>query len=255
MSNPSLLRVILATLVLSVVAGPAFAAVVDLELVADGDGRWSDLFSDAFGQVDGGPAYPGSPGFDGFYQVSALPSFVTIGGGATVFPLGADFGDAGDVTVDVSGITGVGVELAPITDVAIDFTAFIANDDAVTGGGYTTSFSGVSGNVTYTDGVPTSIDLTSTVTFSYDFSAFGAGVLDFVGTFGITSNSFTLFVDSPQYPSQFGTVAFIWDVTGVATPVGGTPSVPVAGVSGVVLLACSLGAAGYAAARRRRGRV
>jgi hypothetical protein len=237
-------------------ASPVTAAELDLQLTANGDSRWYDYFSDVFAQADGGPLYPGGAGQnDGFYQESLLPAFVTLGAGTNVFPLGTDFGVAGTVTVDDSAVTGSGIELAPITGLSIDFDSFVADDDAVTNAGYATAFSGISGSVTYTNGVPTSIDLDSTVTFSYDYSSFGAGILDFVGDFEIVAGSFDLSVDAPTYPSPFGTIEFEWDVTGSAAALTPPPAVPFAGSVGLALLTASVGAAGIARARLARRRV
>ncbi|MEM9178041.1 MAG: hypothetical protein AAGC67_22810 [Myxococcota bacterium] len=202
-------------------ASPVHAETADLFLVADGDGRWFETFSEGFGQVDGGPLYGGGPDFpDCCYDSSALPAFAPIGDGTVrVFPFGADFGDVGDIEFDESGLTGVGTEVAPITAVTIDFQQFIADDDTVTGQGYESVFQDLTGStVTLVDGVIVDIDLSATVIFSYDFNAFGQ-VLPFPGTFDVDATSFDLHVDPPPYITQFGTVGYRWLVTGAAQTV------------------------------------
>ena len=224
----------------------ATAAVVDLSLVADGSGRWYEYLSDVFCQVDGGPNYPGAPGFDGSYQTSLLPSYVTLGGGNTCFPDGANFGNVGTVTVDDTGLTGTGTETASITDVEIEFNHFIADNDAIVGG-YTTTITNESGTVTYENGVATSIDLSTDVEFVYDASAFGLGLIGFNGSFSITSNNFALLVDDTNV------VRYVWDVTGTAAVAGNiAPPVPVFGLPGLMAAGSALMASAIFALRRRR---
>jgi len=223
--------------VFSGAAQVARAETIALDLVADPTGRWFDFFSDAFAQVDGGPLFGGGPDFaDGFYLISSLPSFAPIGSGVQVFPFGSEFGEVGNLTIDASAVSGSGVETAPITAIDIEFSDFIADDDAITNGPYVTSFSNVIGTVTFVDGQASSVELTSTVRFEYDFSGFGEGILPFEGIFDIDESGFDLFVDPPGFPSPFGTVRFRWDVTGTATPVP-EPSVHFALTSGVLLVA------------------
>ena len=218
---------------------PARAQTVALDLVANPDGRWFDYFSDAFAQVDGGPLFQGGPDFaDGFYLISSLPSFTPIGTGIQVFPFGADFGEVGHVSVDLSSVTGVGVEQAPITGIEIDFAQFIADDDAITNEPYDTSFSDVSGTVTFVDGSADSINLMSTVLFEYDGSGFGFDTFPFEGFFDVSNDEFILLVDPPGIPTPFGDVRFGWDVTGFATPVP-EPGLGVALASGGVFV-CAL---------------
>lgn len=243
LSTPSLVALSFSLSLAWMSAGPASAGTLDLELVADGNGRWFELFSDAFAQVDGGPSYQGAPGFDGAYQASFLPNFVTIGGGLTAFPFGANWGKAGELTVDDAGLSGSGTEQAPITGIEVQFDQFVADNDAITGDGYSTTFSEVSGTVTYSDGTPISIDLTSTVTMAYDFQGFGGPVFEFTGSFDITEGRFDLDVSEPIYQTKFGDVGYQWDITGQATAVP-EPGAAVAAASCLLVIA---------AMRRTRG--
>ena len=224
----------------------AKASVVDLNLIANGDGRWYEYFSDAFCQVDGGPSYPGAPGgFDGLYQTSQLPTYTTLGGGTVCFPNGANFGNVGTVTVDDSALTGSGTESAPITNLQINFADSIADNDAIVGG-YTTTISNESGTVTYENGVATSIDLTSDVELIYDFSAFGVGPVSYNGTFNIAANAFTLFVDD----NLDTIVRYKWDVSGTSTVIGNfVPPVPMLGLPGMFLTVSMLMVGGIVAIR------
>ena len=217
----------------------------DIELVADADGKWVDFFSDAFGQIDGGPSYPGGAGLsDGFYQFSSLPSYFTLGGGTSVFPLGANFGDVGEIYLDSSGgIPASGTVLVPIVDVDIDFTQFIADNDNVINAPYTSEFSSVSGTATVVDGDVISVTLTSTVVFTYDATLFGLGLVSFTGAFDITNNVWDLFCDCPEvYSAGGGNIGYRWDFSGLATPV------PEPSVGGSLMV----GALGLATMRRRR---
>ena len=239
---------LLASLLLGVgLPSPSPAEVAfDLELTASPSGKWVDFFSDVFAQVDGGPSYIGGPGeSDGFYQYSLLPAYVTLGGGTDVFPLGADFGLAGQVYVDANSITGDGTESAPITDIEIDFAQFIADNDNIINSGYSSEFSGVTGTATIVDGDVTNVNLNSTVVFTYNATGFGLGLLPFTGTFDIVNNNWDLYCDCPEtYSAGSGTIAYRWDVTGSATPVPEP-------VFGATLL---VGAGSLAALRRRRDR-
>jgi hypothetical protein len=252
MSDVYLLKLLkvsfLSVLVLLGAGFSATAAVVDLSLVADGTGRWYEYLSDAFCQVDGGPSYPGAPGFDGSYQTSLLPAYTTLGGGSVCFPNGANFGNVGTVTVDDTGLTGTGTETASITDIEIEFNDFIADNDAIVGG-YTTMITNESGTVTYENGVATSVDLTMDVEFVYDASLFGLGLLGFNGVFSIASNDFTLLVD------ETNNVRYVWDVTGSAAVAGNiAPAVPVFGLPGLMATVSAL-VAGAAFALRRRNEI
>ncbi|MEM7409618.1 MAG: hypothetical protein AAF430_05185 [Myxococcota bacterium] len=201
-------------------AATAQTGLIGVRLTADGDGRWFEFQSDAFCQVDGGTFYPGAPGADGFYLIS---TGAPIGSGITCFPDGPNFGGVGGTTgfleVDLSGVTGTGVEMAPITDVLIEFNDYIADDDALFGLQYTSAYSVTSGTATLTNGVVTDVDVMADVTFTYDVSQIcpPSLLLDYTGTLEITSTSFDLLVNSGALVTCLGNARWDWDVMGAAT--------------------------------------
>jgi len=202
--------------------GPGTATFV-VGATIEGDGRWYDYFSDAFAEVDGGPFYGPLGGVnDGFYLISALPSYVNIGGGANVFPFDEDFSGVGSVSYDLADVTGVGTEVAVLTDVFFDFDDYCADDDAITASGYETSISAFTGTVELRDGLVTAVNVDADIVFTYDFTSLGGGITPYRGTLEITGDFLDLFVDE-SYPSGFpDPFRFIWDLQGelqnLATP-------------------------------------
>lgn len=192
-----------------------------VELVADPGSRWYEyLPSDVYCQVDGGPSYPGFPDPDGFYLAS---TDVAIGSGVFCHPYGAAFGPggaSGAIEIDMSGVTGVGTETAPITDIDIEFNDWIADNDAIFDLTYVSDYTSVTGSVTLVSGVVTSIDsLSSTATLSYDLTAFVSGVfVPFAGTFSVTAGDFDLSVAPGPTATPLGTADYEWDYTGTAIP-------------------------------------
>jgi len=158
--------------------GAARAATFTLDLVADGDGRYYEYFSDAFAQID--QPLGGSQVLDGFFQISALPAIVELGGGADVFPNESNFASVGSLEYDESVIVG-GSGSAPITSLALDFDLHVADDDSILSAGYATSIDSVVGTVSAAAGMVTSIDLGADIVFTYDATSFGLGLLDYEG--------------------------------------------------------------------------
>ncbi|MEM9176172.1 MAG: hypothetical protein AAGC67_13170 [Myxococcota bacterium] len=244
---PRILRPLRRSLAVAVLVllAPGLAAaqtvIANLELVADGNSRWFDNFSVVFAQLDGGPFLPGFGLEDGFYRTDQLPNFSPIGTPITVFPFGANWGDVGDVYVDVTGLSGTGVETAPVTDLDVRFEDYVADDDSVFGG-HVTTISNVSGTMTFTDGEATSLDLTSTVVFTFDTASQGPSVLlPFTGSFTVTNNAFDLSCTCPEgydlmLPPPNLPFNLTWDVFGTATPVP-EPTVLATLPSAVALLA------------------
>lgn len=229
------------TLALSTTGSGAFAATFDLDLVADGDSRWYEFFSGAFTQLDKGfdagsgpdPALDGAfliegdaPGYDvdTFDPTTFAPAvFAQIGGGVDSFPNEANFSSNYSVEYDASGLTGAGLETAPITAFNLAFENDIADDDGLVGG-YTSSTSAASGTVSLVDGTVVSVNGGASVTHTYDFTAFGAGPLPYLGAFSISGNQWSLLVDG-SYPSGLGTpLRYVWDAHGTATSLVPEPS-------------------------------
>ncbi len=193
-------------------ATPAHAADHSLSLTADGSSRWYEFVSDAFAQLDRG--FNNNPALDGFYLISAEPDpwnptvFQPIGGGADVFPHEADFASIGTITY-----TGSGNGTFPITAITLDVARYVADDDALTSTGYTTTVTAPSGTITFAGGQLVDLTLTANVRFTYDGSGFGLGNLSYDGTFEVDGGRFSLFVDDSN-DSDFGPLRYVWDVAG-----------------------------------------
>lgn len=189
-------------------AHSADAAMFNLHLLANGDGRWYEHVSDAFAQIVP-PSPAGSD--DGFFLTSGLPDFVQLGTGVDVFPFEGNFSDAGVVIYDGSRISGVGTESAPITGLSTNFSTYIADDDALFNQSYTEASSNVAGEVTLVDGSVTDLTLISDITFTYPaFEA--AGVHN--GTFSILNGVFDLEVGDREVPLNTSYLSYAWDFEG-----------------------------------------
>ncbi|CAL1125565.1 unnamed protein product [Cladocopium goreaui] len=211
-----------------VVAAPAS---LPLSGTADGSSRWYEYFSDGFAQLDQG--FGGNPALDGFFLISSLPAFDPIGGGANVFPNEAAF-NLGTISYDDAGLSGSGLENTPITGYTVDMALNIADDDAIVSQGYTTTLQNVAGSLTFFNGALAAVNMTSDIVFTYDFSGFGGGLLDFTGAFDFNGDSFELLVDNESYPSGFGAdIKYAWESTG---SIDGLAAVPEPGT--FALLAC-----------------
>jgi hypothetical protein len=199
----SLVALLLATALTST----ASAAEKNLPLtgIADGDSRWYEYYSDAFGQLDQG--FKGNPANDGSFLISELPDFVPIGGGADIFPREAEF-DLGTLTYDDAALTGVGAETAAITGYTVDVSKNIADDDALFSTGYATTLANVAGSLSFDGGQLVGITLTSDITFTYEI-----GPLAYDGAFSITGNRFELLVDELISTDQ-GDFRYAWDSGG-----------------------------------------
>ena len=184
----------------------ANGATFDLNLTADGDSRWYDYFSDAFGQVDQG--FRDDEARDGFFLISELPNYVPIGRGADLFPTENDFSNFG--TIDYDAATG------EISDISIDVDGFVAFNFSVLnsrlGDGYSTTVSNPTGTVSLQGDNVSAINLTADVTLTYGQAP--PNVVPYNGTFTIENDRFILDVDEAVNVPGFGTFRYAWDIHG-----------------------------------------
>ncbi|MEM7401808.1 MAG: TonB-dependent receptor [Pseudomonadota bacterium] len=202
----------------------------NLNFTANGDGRWVDIFSDAYGQIDQG--YGGSAVLDGFFQFSALPAVTILGTGADIFPFEGNWADVGLVLYDNSSLTGVGAETAPANAGIFDFDTYVADNDSILSVGYDTSVALNAGNVTFNNGTPTAVDATYDIFFTYaagNLGGFPIPATTSTGTLTLNpDNTFDLFADGPS--STIGQLGFIWDFDGTYD-FSGTAGCPPAGTT------------------------
>ena len=184
-----------------------------LNLQADNGGRWYDYYSDTFGEV--GKAWNGSATLDGFFLISKLPDYVTVGNGYDVFPRGGNWSGVGRIGYNLDGYTGVGSFSTPITSVNLDLAPFVAENASVLNRSYSTAISAVNGQVTLRDGVVTGITLDSTVTFSWLGTPLGDIVVP--GSFTIGNGRFTL---QAGLNGQIGQPQAGWGFTGAVNNLG-----------------------------------
>lgn len=218
----------------------ATAADFSLSLSADDGGRWYEYYSNVYGEIGadlGEVTDSSSADFgltkDGFFDIA---SGNAIGSGVVIFPNGGNFLNVGNLSFnDASG---------QITGLTLDFDRYIADDDAVSNGGYSTSISNLSGSVTRnSEGDVTGINLDSDVTFTYVTTL---GTFNYTGDFAISGDAFDLYVDDTN-STAFGDFRYAWDVEGTVrniTPVP-EPSVYAMFLSGLAVM-------GFMARRRRK---
>ncbi|MEM1108336.1 MAG: PEP-CTERM sorting domain-containing protein [Planctomycetota bacterium] len=253
-------------------AGNTFAGNIELAGIADGDSRWFFTSADAFGQLDqgyddgqgGGP----DPSLDGFFRISGesgvtIPTLSTFdprsfnpssfeidlapgvsgqqGSGVDLFPNEADFDDLGTLIYDGTA-TGSGVETFDLTDyTGLQFNQYIADNDtnfeaSLGTNTYTTEVNNVTGTVTFTDGVVTSLEMASEIVFTYVNVLNNTGDAVYTGTFTFSGDQFDLLVDDTARNNRF-----IWDSTGTIVVIP-EPSV----------LALLIGGFAFTARRKRK---
>jgi len=236
----------------SAIATAAAAQTVDLASTARGDSRISEFdLTGAFAQINFGDGGPGDA--DGAYSV--VDNSGPFGSALDVFPNESAFG-LGNLTYDDSGFTGVGVEVLSVTtlDLGQLFTPGSSATD-ISGVDLSNFFFSAPVNfafgpldtgdtLTFTDGVLTSIDVSIDASFIVDLT-FAGQPTSFDGTFSITGNQFSLFIDETEFdvPTAFGTAPqsrFLADINGRVDAV-----IPAPGAVAV------FGAAGAFGARRR----
>ncbi|MEM1355949.1 MAG: PEP-CTERM sorting domain-containing protein [Planctomycetota bacterium] len=211
-------------------AGLAQADTFQLDVTADGDSRFFDMFSAAFAQIDKG--HSGVPKNDGYFSVAAETNTLISGftqlnigneaafdafsptnfsefGGVDLFPTETDFSGLGTIEYDA----GTG----NITDFSMDVYPFVTDDFSQLSsftGAYTTTISNEAGTVTLVSGGVESINLTADVIFTY------GGIVSYNGVVSINGDEFDLFVDeeplvpNPVDSSQFFPFRLAWDIEG-----------------------------------------
>lgn len=195
------------------------ATTLNVSLTADGSSRWYEYISDVYAQIDKEP--------DGFYLISTDNA---VGGGVDVFPHEGNWANVGSFTLSGT-VTGVGVETFSITSSTFNFAPYIAEDDAVIGVSYTTTMGApTTGTIQFTNGVVSSIDYNSPITFRF----IGFETIPFAGQLVINNSGFDLDAD--------GTAPYRWrwDATGTAAFAYAVPEpsrflLVAAGVGGVLL--------------------
>jgi len=208
-------------------ASTAQAVTFDLDLVADGDSRWFDLFSAAYAQVDQG--FGGNPAEDGFFDLSADTNGILGGavGDESVFDSFApvNFGTFPNTTgVDIfpqeENFSGVGsldfnAGTGQVTSLQLEFSPFVVASTPLGDVPYATSVSNINGMVTTQAGNPASISLTADIEFSLQTAA---GAILYNGDFSIDGKQFDLFVDDqksiPVSPAAAFDVRLAWDIEG-----------------------------------------
>lgn len=208
-------KTLVSTILASAMTAPAYAGTIDLNMTADIGSQWYDYISDSYAEL--GYVHPIGGG-DGFRLISANTA---IGQGQVeVFVNGGVMSNV--VTIDYDDITG------NITGVSTDFSSWIADDDNVTSSGYDEASGNISGNVTLVGGNVTAINMTSDITFTYDYN----GPVPLHGIFNISGDSFTLLVNplivggnvvTPPVPVAQQPLANGWNVTGELTNLSAVP--------------------------------
>lgn len=227
--------------------GQARSATYDLDLYAYNDSRWFDLWAQAFFELgstwevrdtqSGEVIEIQSPMRDGSFSLEeegvvpaeidlfdpfdfAPSTYYEVGttspGFGDVFINENDFSSSYSIAYNDSGITGVGVEVASVTGLSIDFDADVANDDTIFGVGYVSTASNVTGSVTLVDGEVGAINVTADVNFLYDTSTSttaNVGFLEYNGVLTFIGNTWGLAVDD-NGNNALGSYRLAWDVHG-----------------------------------------
>ena len=138
----------------------------------DSTSRFYDYFSDAYAEISLDP--------DGFYQIDNPAKQY---GSYDVF-VNQTLIDIGKFTVDSNSISGVGIEVAQITDWNFDITKTVDT----TRGETATRVSDIDGSITFLDGEAVNVNLQADLEFEF-LSGLVKG-FNFPGTIEITNNYF-----------------------------------------------------------------
>lgn len=200
---------------LSLLAGSASAATLEINAVANNGSRFIEHIHDAFWELGQTRASTRVPFPDGAFTYSSLPDYVPQGGGGTAFPHKQNFENLGTIDYDPStgALTGLDFNFEPHVAPG-RFTFYQAVGQASP---YTTSFASFSGTVALNGGSPT-INLTSEIEFTIT-SAFD-DTLVYAGALSVVDNIFELSVDDSAFSTLYqnysgnGNIRYEWDVTG-----------------------------------------
>ena len=201
-------------------AGSAHAATFPLSFTADATSRWYDLFIGHFAQLD--RAVAGTPPQSIMYDTDAEANpfaptvYQATGSNEPVFVNGSAFANIGSVTY-----TGSGNGTFPVTAISLNVAPHVRSQDAsALGVTYTTTVSTVTGTITISGGVPTSIDVNASIRFTMDASFIPPlTTIPFDGTLAFAGNRFDIFVDD-DYDFGHGVLHHAWDLTGGIDGVG-----------------------------------
>lgn len=213
-------------------AAPEGQRTLAISLTADDSSRVYEYVSDVFAEI--GQGWGGSAIKDGYFFISELPEYFPVkledgGIGVDHFPFEGAWDEIITIAYNVSGLSGIGTEHAPIVTgdngATGDFNRYITGEDFINVKPYPTAISVNSGSIELFDGQPTRItSLDTTVTFTIDAHGFNdAGFLDYDGPLIITNDAFTMRVgpDDPILgslpPPRYAD--YLWEATGVVNPV------------------------------------
>lgn len=192
------------------------ANIVNVSLEATDGAKWSEYVSGAYAEL--GSNWNGNPSLDGPYDITT-GNPIALSNGLTAFPAGGTWSNIGNFTLDGTS-TGAGVENFSITGANFDFSAYMADNDAVVGG-YASAVTAITaGTIQLTNGTITDLNFQADLAFIYDFTAFGVGPTPFGGTLTMDESTFTLAVDQ-SYPNPGNPggppVRYVWDAAGATS--------------------------------------
>lgn len=227
------------------VAQPAMAGTFSLSLTADNGSRWYDYQSGVYTQL--GSSHNGTAN-DGYYLIT---NNAAVGGGIDSFAHDNDFSNIGTLTYDDTtlAITGLTLNFSPyvMNGTGAAIPTVISQVGAITNKAYSTALSNVTGSVTLVNGQVSTIDLESTITFSWR-NASGSVTLPYTGTFAIDGDTFALNVDSTNRVSVYD-LRYVWDVDGSVQGLAAAVPEP----STYAMMGLGILALGAVARRRARG--
>ncbi len=236
---------VFSVLVLALVCGVPVSsdadATTDLELSVDGDSRYFDLFRVAWMEV--GAVDERDPSYDGFFHIQDEPgyggawdqfafdpmtfnptAYVELGGGGDAFPNEPVFSPNYSVTWDDTGITGIGLESAPVLSLNLDF----ADDINIWADTWSVGSLDGGSSVTLLDGfvigVDGGADITTMINIGGTNYAYDGGI-DFSG------NSWSLYIDDTEFViAAASDWRNVWDLHGTFAAIPEPSSVLFVGV-------------------------
>ncbi|MEM1293926.1 MAG: PEP-CTERM sorting domain-containing protein [Verrucomicrobiota bacterium] len=239
----------------------ANGATINLASTMDSAGFISESsFTGSFAQISRGDGGAGDA--DAAYLIADFgnPGAAPLGSNIDVFPSEAAFA-VGSLTFDDSGLTGSGVEIVAID--SIDLTSLTTLDispaELLTWLNAPSSFTfgalDAADQITFTDGLLTSIDLSIDAAINLDLTFLGSQNNAFDGTFSISGSDLSLQINDTEvftnlptpipFPVDTIPTNFVIDLQGTVGAVVPEPS---------VAFMVFLGLASFVSGRRRRPR-